>query len=140
MPNIGAPELIIILVIALLVIGPGKLPEVGSSLGKSLREFRKASSDVQEATNLSVDTSPLPPTTVAAPAAAVAAAVAPAAPVAPAPAAPAAAVETAVAQAAPVEAPAAPAPVAAAPAAPAPVEQAAPVAPASSTDTTSVAS
>jgi TatA/E family protein of Tat protein translocase len=131
MPNIGAPELIIILVIALLVIGPGKLPEVGSSLGKSLREFRKASSDVQEATNLSVDTSPLPPTPVAAPAAAVAAAVAPAAPVAAAPAAPAAAVETAVAQAAPVEQ---------APVAPAPVEQAVPVAPASSTDTTSVAS
>ena len=130
MPNIGAPELIIILVIALLVIGPGKLPEVGSSLGKSLREFRKASSDVQEATNLSVDTSPLP-ATPAAPAAAAAAAAAPAATVAPAPAAPAAAVEAAVEQPAPVEQ---------APATPAPVEQAVPVAPASSTDTTSVAS
>ncbi|HEY7524570.1 MAG TPA: twin-arginine translocase TatA/TatE family subunit [Candidatus Limnocylindrales bacterium] len=50
--NIGAPELIIILVIALLVIGPGKLPDVGSALGKSIREFRKASSDVQEATRV----------------------------------------------------------------------------------------
>jgi sec-independent protein translocase protein TatA len=38
--NIGAPELIVILVIALLVIGPGKLPDVGSALGKSIREFR----------------------------------------------------------------------------------------------------
>ena len=46
MPNIGAPELIIILVIALLVLGPGKLPEVGASLGKGIREFRKAANDV----------------------------------------------------------------------------------------------
>jgi sec-independent protein translocase protein TatA len=59
MPNIGAPELIVILVIALLIIGPGKLPDVGSALGKSIREFRKASSDVQEATK--IDTSPIPP-------------------------------------------------------------------------------
>ncbi len=57
--NIGAPELIVILVIALLVIGPGKLPDVGSALGKSIREFRKASSDVQDATR--VDASPPPP-------------------------------------------------------------------------------
>jgi sec-independent protein translocase protein TatA len=59
MPNIGPVELIIILVIALIVIGPGRLPDVGSALGKSIREFRKASSDVTEATRL--DTSPLPP-------------------------------------------------------------------------------
>jgi TatA/E family protein of Tat protein translocase len=59
MPNIGAPELIVILVIALLIIGPGKLPDVGSALGKSIREFRKASSDVQEAAK--IDTSPMPP-------------------------------------------------------------------------------
>jgi sec-independent protein translocase protein TatA len=57
--NIGAPELIVILVIALLVIGPGKLPDVGSALGKSIREFRKASTDVQDATR--VDTAPIPP-------------------------------------------------------------------------------
>jgi TatA/E family protein of Tat protein translocase len=44
--------LIIILVIALLVIGPGKLPEVGSALGKSIREFRKAATDVKEATSI----------------------------------------------------------------------------------------
>jgi TatA/E family protein of Tat protein translocase len=61
MPNIGPLELIIILAIALLIIGPGKLPDVGAALGKSIREFRKASSDVQEAVNVSVDTSPLPP-------------------------------------------------------------------------------
>jgi TatA/E family protein of Tat protein translocase len=62
MPNIGAPELIVILVIALLIIGPGKLPDVGSALGKSIREFRKASSDVQEAARIDkIDVSPLPP-------------------------------------------------------------------------------
>jgi sec-independent protein translocase protein TatA len=38
--NIGPAELIIVLVIALLVIGPKKLPEVGKSLGKGMREFK----------------------------------------------------------------------------------------------------
>jgi sec-independent protein translocase protein TatA len=59
MPNIGPGELILILVIALVIIGPGRLPDVGSALGKSIREFRKASSDMAEATR--IDTSPLPP-------------------------------------------------------------------------------
>ncbi len=40
MPNIGPAELIVILVIALLVLGPKKLPEVGKSLGKGMREFK----------------------------------------------------------------------------------------------------
>ncbi len=43
-------HLIIILIIALIVIGPGKLPEVGAALGKSIKEFRKAASDVTEST------------------------------------------------------------------------------------------
>jgi len=59
MPNIGPVELIIILVIALIVIGPGRLPDVGAALGKSIREFRKASSDISDAAR--VDTSPTPP-------------------------------------------------------------------------------
>jgi len=59
MPNIGPPELIIILVIALIVIGPGRLPDVGAALGKSIREFRKASSELSDATR--VDPSPAPP-------------------------------------------------------------------------------
>jgi sec-independent protein translocase protein TatA len=59
--NIGAPELIIILIIALVVIGPGRLPDVGAALGKSIREFRKASSDLIDATK--IDTSPIPPGT-----------------------------------------------------------------------------
>ncbi len=45
--GIGMPELIIILVIALLVIGPQKLPELAKSLGKGLAEFKKASDDFQ---------------------------------------------------------------------------------------------
>lgn len=87
MPNIGPVELIIILVIALIVIGPGRLPDVGAALGKSIREFRKASSDITDATR--VDTSPLPPPAPATPAPTTAAPVAPApttaAPVEPAP-------------------------------------------------------
>ena len=59
MPTPGPLELVIILVIALLILGPGKLPDVGAALGKSIREFRKASSDISDATR--VDTSPLPP-------------------------------------------------------------------------------
>ena len=59
MPNIGLPEIIVILVIALIVVGPGRLPDVGAALGKSIREFRKASSDISEGTRL--DASPVPP-------------------------------------------------------------------------------
>ena len=40
--GLGAPELIVILVVALLIFGPGKLPEIGSALGKGIKDFRKA--------------------------------------------------------------------------------------------------
>ena len=45
--SIGMPELIIILVIALIIFGPRKLPELGRSLGRSLKEFKKASNELQ---------------------------------------------------------------------------------------------
>jgi TatA/E family protein of Tat protein translocase len=54
-PSLGMPELILILVLALIVFGPRKLPEVGRSLGKTLNEFRRASissfSEVTEVTD-----------------------------------------------------------------------------------------
>lgn len=54
-PNLGMSELILILVIALVVFGPKKLPEIGKTMGKTLNEFRRASlnsfSEVTEVTN-----------------------------------------------------------------------------------------
>lgn len=46
--GIGVTELILILVIALVVFGPGKLPDVGRALGKSIREFKNAERSIVE--------------------------------------------------------------------------------------------
>ncbi|TMN22147.1 twin-arginine translocase TatA/TatE family subunit [Lentibacillus cibarius] len=46
MANIGAPGLILILVLALIIFGPNKLPEIGQALGKTLREFKESTKDV----------------------------------------------------------------------------------------------
>jgi TatA/E family protein of Tat protein translocase len=56
--NIGPLELIVILIVALLVVGPSKLPEVGRSIGRGLREFRKAQEEVQRSLRLSIDDEP----------------------------------------------------------------------------------
>ena len=48
MPQIGVPELVIILVIVMFVFGAGKLPEVGRALGRTIRDFRQNVSDVEE--------------------------------------------------------------------------------------------
>jgi sec-independent protein translocase protein TatA len=77
-PNIGPFELLIILILALLILGPGKLPDVGAALGKTIREFRKASSDVQESMRLDA-----PPAAPPAPAGPTAPAAPPEAPPAP---------------------------------------------------------
>jgi TatA/E family protein of Tat protein translocase len=45
---IGMPELIVIMVIALIIFGPRKLPELGRSLGRSLGEFRRASNELKQ--------------------------------------------------------------------------------------------
>ncbi len=56
-------HLLIVLAIALIVLGPGKLPEVGAAIGKSIREFRKAATDTAEAVRLEAGTpaAPAPP-------------------------------------------------------------------------------
>lgn len=46
--SIGMPELIVILVIALVVFGPRRLPEIGRSLGRTINEFKRASSSLQQ--------------------------------------------------------------------------------------------
>ncbi len=46
--SIGMPELIVIFIVALLVFGPKKLPEIGKSLGRGLAEFKKASDDLKK--------------------------------------------------------------------------------------------
>lgn len=76
LPSIGPGELILILIIALVVLGPGKLPDVASSLGRSVREFRKAATDVTEAGKLDATSSSASTSSHPAPAA-------PAAPAAP---------------------------------------------------------
>ena len=43
--GIGVPELVLILIIGLVVFGPGKLPGVGKALGQSIKEFKQANSD-----------------------------------------------------------------------------------------------
>jgi sec-independent protein translocase protein TatA len=48
MPNVGPMELIIVLVIALIVLGPKRLPEAGRSVGKGIREFKESLSGVND--------------------------------------------------------------------------------------------
>jgi len=53
--SIGMPELILIFIVALIVFGPKKLPEIGKSLGKGLAEFKKASDDFKQNIQKEVD-------------------------------------------------------------------------------------
>ena len=48
MPVPGPWELILVLVIVLIIFGPGKLPDIGNAVGKGIREFRKASTELEE--------------------------------------------------------------------------------------------
>ncbi len=48
MPVPGPWELILLLVIVLIIFGPGKLPDIGNAVGKGIREFRRASSELEE--------------------------------------------------------------------------------------------
>lgn len=58
--NIGPFELLLVLILALLILGPGKLPEVGSAIGKTLREFRRATSEVDEVVKAADMSQPAP--------------------------------------------------------------------------------
>lgn len=51
LPSIGFPELIVIMVLALIIFGPGKLPEVGKAVGRGINEFKRATKDVQKEIN-----------------------------------------------------------------------------------------
>ncbi|MBW1888000.1 MAG: twin-arginine translocase TatA/TatE family subunit [Deltaproteobacteria bacterium] len=53
--GIGLPELIIIMVIALIVIGPSKLPDLARALGKGMAEFRKATQEIKESLDMDED-------------------------------------------------------------------------------------
>ena len=55
MLNIGPPELLLILVIALVVVGPQRLPELGRTIGRGLRELRKVQDDVRDMVNTGLD-------------------------------------------------------------------------------------
>jgi sec-independent protein translocase protein TatA len=48
LPQIGMPELLLLLVIVMFVFGVGRLPEVGGALGKAIREFRQSSQGLDE--------------------------------------------------------------------------------------------
>jgi TatA/E family protein of Tat protein translocase len=50
--GIGMPELIVILIVALIIIGPKRLPDLAKSLGRGLAEFRKATDDVKGSLNI----------------------------------------------------------------------------------------
>ena len=54
-PNLGWAELMVVLGVALIIFGPGKLPEVGKALGKTINEFKRASKDVQKQINEAIE-------------------------------------------------------------------------------------
>ena len=53
--GIGMPEMIVILAVALIVIGPKKLPDLAKSLGKAMSEFRKATSEIRDSFEIDDD-------------------------------------------------------------------------------------
>lgn len=69
--SIGMPELIVIFVIALIIFGPRRLPELGRSLGRGINEFKRASNDLrntlEEEVKLEEQRTPAAPTAQAAP-------------------------------------------------------------------------
>lgn len=62
LPNVGAPELLIIFFIALVVVGPRKLPELGRALGRGLNEFKKIQDEVRDMVKFDLGDEPVPST------------------------------------------------------------------------------
>ena len=60
MSNLGFPELILILIIALVVLGPGNLPEIGRAVGKGLSEFKKATNNLMSDVNKPIESAAPP--------------------------------------------------------------------------------
>ncbi len=58
MGRIGFQELLLVFGLALLIFGPSKLPEIGKSLGRGIREFKSASKDIKESVSLEDDEEP----------------------------------------------------------------------------------
>jgi sec-independent protein translocase protein TatA len=48
MPQIGVTELILVIALALIIFGPGKLPDLGKAVGKTIREFRRSSAEMMD--------------------------------------------------------------------------------------------
>jgi len=63
MGSLGFPEIAFIFVLALLIFGPKKLPEIGRTLGRGVAEFRKATNELKRSINteLALDETPIPP-------------------------------------------------------------------------------
>jgi sec-independent protein translocase protein TatA len=60
MGNIGFPEMVVLFVLAMLIFGPKRLPELGKSLGKGISEFRRASSDLRNSIEREIESAEIP--------------------------------------------------------------------------------
>lgn len=59
---IGIPELIVVLVIALVIFGPKKIPEIANALGKSINEFKRGSREIEASVRKELESGDTPPT------------------------------------------------------------------------------
>jgi sec-independent protein translocase protein TatA len=57
-PNLGFGEIVLILILALIIFGPKRLPEMGRTIGKSLKEFRRATTDLRQELEVDLEQEP----------------------------------------------------------------------------------
>jgi len=57
-PNLGFGEIVLILLLALIIFGPKRLPEMGKTIGRSLKEFRRATSDLRQEIEVDLEEEP----------------------------------------------------------------------------------